>query len=972
MSLLWILLPLLTGSIALFAWEYLQWRRSRITDRPLPPPYRNTRFTILESDGTTQNVVSTEDSISFGFTSKSDVSLPKRRYHDPSRPRGFTCRFRNDALTITTKKPLLINGVDHTKRELIPGDRIFLDDLRIVFNGIEIIRPEPPAQPEPKFAVYALPVVALSVASILFHAPIVLGPDTEVEVAVTSTTEPETEHGSVSTIYRRSGSGNLSEGRIRRESIEPGEPPFPFSRGATIISGRTPEAPRVSLVERSSAAVTQTETNAESDPDELQRETAAVADSKEAPGSVFGSGKTIAVLSAKIEEGTDRSYRNALDVPTPRSVDAEAEREDTSEDDRVFLLSAAGSASIKPGTLSKLDEKHTPRISILDTTDDGDARQAEAPGTIISANVSAQPTNLVSKKPRTELIEEYAKSYGSDGIAFTTPGNLPPGPRIDIRIAVSAEEESIKKDDETIEDDRTETLDPQSPWEISNTGIEQARFSRGKTHEPRTVSDPSLPSAGTAYQRASTATLAKGGIGRLDASSRIESVVATGEEIATPDSVESNVYSQAGIAGIADGSIESFDRFTIAMENYRSFQKQKEMRELSAKSTLYDFAGEATLVAGLIVPLRIGSSLSKPSDEEDSRQSAAISGDDENLSVVVGSEAESDDSAGAADTSDAVKTAVTETEPRDIPDHELAVATTETGEEDPSGIKNGKYVAVRPASEFRIKPLAVFGPDNSIDFFDADILFIHAHPDDEAIDFGGLMAKAARADMRIATVIFTDGESGLDIYPERFVDDTYPPYDLKDEALSKVRINELEHSLSVLGSDHYVRLGLKNNPYTGIDDVLELPEVFRRWGGKEKLKKKLKEIIIGYNPDFIISPDGPGEALEHFEHEAVGELVSEVVTELVDEAEAEFLRGHLASVDPRFLDEYPDAIRINVNNVDPETGLTYRQIQVEALKQHITQRDAAVIEVDRRQDKQFEYYQVEYLRERISLEDILP
>ena len=53
------------------------------------------------------------------------------------------------------------------------------------------------------------------------------------------------------------------------------------------------------------------------------------------------------------------------------------------------------------------------------------------------------------------------------------------------------------------------------------------------------------------------------------------------------------------------------------------------------------------------------------------------------------------------------------------------------------------------------------------------ILTVHAHPDDESLDFAGLICRANRAGFRTAVVIMTDGESGLDRYPDRPVGGVY-------------------------------------------------------------------------------------------------------------------------------------------------------------------------------------------------------
>ena len=307
----------------------------------------------------------------------------------------------------------------------------------------------------------------------------------------------------------------------------------------------------------------------------------------------------------------------------------------------------------------------------------------------------------------------------------------------------------------------------------------------------------------------------------------------------------------------------------------------------------------------------------------------------------------------------------------DGPDHERSNTTLMMAAAVSDLPINGEYVKAESVKKFQIKPLTVFHPETPVDFFDADIMFIHAHPDDEAIDFGGLMARMSRMGRRIVTIIFTDGESGLDIYPDRFVSSVYPPRDLSGGDLAAVRMTELERSLLVLGSEHYVRLGLKNSPYGGLADVLDVDEVIDNWGGNT-IVQRITDLIEGYRPKIIISPDGPTEdAIEHFEHEAVGSIVEQAIEKLTSKRRADFMTGHLVSIDPRFAHLFEKAFGLDVSGLDPSTGLTYREIQIEALKQHITQRDATIIAVDAVADLPHEYYLTKKWRSPITLDRFL-
>lgn len=248
----------------------------------------------------------------------------------------------------------------------------------------------------------------------------------------------------------------------------------------------------------------------------------------------------------------------------------------------------------------------------------------------------------------------------------------------------------------------------------------------------------------------------------------------------------------------------------------------------------------------------------------------------------------------------------------------------------------------------------VFAPGEEVEYFPADILFIHAHPDDETLDFGVLMAGASLAGKRVAVVLFTDGESGLDLYPQRTVGDIYPARRLAGAPLAQVRVVEATRALSLLGAEAYVRLGLANRPYAREQDALSVPEVLELWGGEERLVARLIGIIEGFRPALVVSPDGRTRAHEHFEHEAVGHLVREALAVLGPGAP--YLRGHLVCVDPGQSSGYDALIRVPALRPDPVSGRELRALQSAALIEHATQRDAAVLGVARLSRMPYECY----------------
>ena len=262
-------------------------------------------------------------------------------------------------------------------------------------------------------------------------------------------------------------------------------------------------------------------------------------------------------------------------------------------------------------------------------------------------------------------------------------------------------------------------------------------------------------------------------------------------------------------------------------------------------------------------------------------------------------------------------------------------------------------------------PVTVFGPEER-DYPEVDILFLHAHPDDESLDFGGFIAKAVTAGKRVAVVLFTDGESGRDQYPDRESDASHPGHYLSGGELAKTRTAEASSALSVLGCPTYIRLGLANYPYNTSRDAIPVSEVLSRWGG-EGLNRIIEEIFLKCRPELVISSDFHAEAHEHFEHKAVGGIVRDVILTLRDLGE-EFIKGYLVSVDPFQGNIYEDMELLDLMEINPDTGLTYREMQQAALMEHRTQEDASLIGVELLPNYRWERYLPVFAPPALSLE----
>lgn len=96
----------------------------------------------------------------------------------------------------------------------------------------------------------------------------------------------------------------------------------------------------------------------------------------------------------------------------------------------------------------------------------------------------------------------------------------------------------------------------------------------------------------------------------------------------------------------------------------------------------------------------------------------------------------------------------------------------------------------------------------------ATLVFFHAHPDDESIQTGGTMARAAAEGHRVVLVVATGGEHG------ETPDDLRP-----DESLAERRAVETARSAAALGIAEVVWLGYRDSGMTGWEQNAH-PEAF--------------------------------------------------------------------------------------------------------------------------------------------------
>lgn len=123
------------------------------------------------------------------------------------------------------------------------------------------------------------------------------------------------------------------------------------------------------------------------------------------------------------------------------------------------------------------------------------------------------------------------------------------------------------------------------------------------------------------------------------------------------------------------------------------------------------------------------------------------------------------------------------------------------------------------------------------------IMGIWAHPDDETYTMGGLLVIASRNGQKTICITATRGELGTQD------EIRWPKSDL-----SKIRTNELEEALKVLGVDHHHWLDYSDGSCNSIDI--------------EEATNKIADLINLYMPDTIIT-FGPDGMTGHEDHKTV-------------------------------------------------------------------------------------------------------
>ena len=131
------------------------------------------------------------------------------------------------------------------------------------------------------------------------------------------------------------------------------------------------------------------------------------------------------------------------------------------------------------------------------------------------------------------------------------------------------------------------------------------------------------------------------------------------------------------------------------------------------------------------------------------------------------------------------------------------------------------------------------------------LMAVHAHPDDEVIGTGGILARYAAGGVRTVLVTCTDGRQGDGpggIKPGQ--------QDHDEEEVVRLRRQELERSCEILGVSHLEMLGYRDSGMEGWE-ANGRPDAFCNVP-VEKAAARLSELIALYRPHVLVTYDENG------------------------------------------------------------------------------------------------------------------
>jgi LmbE family N-acetylglucosaminyl deacetylase len=131
------------------------------------------------------------------------------------------------------------------------------------------------------------------------------------------------------------------------------------------------------------------------------------------------------------------------------------------------------------------------------------------------------------------------------------------------------------------------------------------------------------------------------------------------------------------------------------------------------------------------------------------------------------------------------------------------------------------------------------------------LMAVHAHPDDEVLSTGGVLAKASAEGIRTVLVTCTNGEQGDG--PDG-VKPGEPGHD--EAAVRELRLTELAESVALLGISDVELLGYHDSGMVGWE-ANGRPEAFANVP-VEQAAERLAELMERYRPDVVVTYDENG------------------------------------------------------------------------------------------------------------------
>lgn len=146
------------------------------------------------------------------------------------------------------------------------------------------------------------------------------------------------------------------------------------------------------------------------------------------------------------------------------------------------------------------------------------------------------------------------------------------------------------------------------------------------------------------------------------------------------------------------------------------------------------------------------------------------------------------------------------------------------------------------------------------------MVFLHAHPDDEALATGGTMARMADEGHRVVLVVATSGEEGEPV----------PGVLATGESLGDRRVAELAEAAEILGVERLVNLGYRDSGMVG-EDANGHPDCF--WQAEvDEAAAYLASALADEAPDVLVvyDPDGGYGHPDHIQVHRVGHRWAEM------------------------------------------------------------------------------------------------